>query len=162
MKLSVYQDGGFRLLNELAAGGTFSMPAAIVNILKGSFMVDDTSGYATNTATGMTAIILGVAAEPVNNSGGSLGTLDVLIIPPLPQYRWSVPCDANTVITRDHVGTYVDLGTDALHVALNVNPTEGWAFWIEDFDASAEAVAAHTYGYAIGRLRTLGTQAGGG
>ncbi len=162
MKLSVYQDGGFRLLNELAAGGCFNHPAAAVNILKGNVLTDDTTGYATNTATALAAIFLGIAAEPVNNSGGSKGDLKVLIIPPLQQYRWSVPVDGNAVITRTVVGLYVDLGADNLHVAINSNPTEGWAFWVEDFDASAEAVAAHTYGYAIGRFRVVGTQAGGG
>ena len=119
MKLSVYQDSGFRLLNKIGEGGLRSYPAAIVNILKGTALVDDTAGYVTNTATDLTYIFHGIAAEPCNNSAGAVGDLSCLVIPPLPNYQFSVPVDGNAVITRALVGIAVDLGADALHVAIN-------------------------------------------
>ena len=157
MKLSVYQDSGFRLLNKIGEGGLRSYPAAIVNILKGTALVDDTAGYVTNTATDLTYIFHGIAAEPCNNSAGAVGDLSCLVIPPLPNYQFSVPVDGNAVITRALVGIAVDLGADALHVAINDVVTENWGFFIDDFDASAEAVAAHTYGYAIGHFQMFST-----
>ena len=159
MKLTSYQASGFRLLNGPNVGGLISYPVhAATTIVKGQALNDDTAGFAINTGTDFASIFLGIAAEPCDNPGAA-GAKDILVIPPLPQYQWSVPVDGNAVITRTVVGLLIDLGADAGHVAINDNPTEGWAFKVEDFDASAEAIAAHAFGYAIGRILQIGTAA---
>jgi len=157
MKLTEYQAGGFRLLNKIGEGGLRSYPAAAVTIAKGSALVDDTNGYATNTATDLSAIFLGIAAEPCVNAAGASGDLDVLVIPPLPQYQFSVPVDGNAVLTRSSVGVVVDIGADANHVAINDTVTGNWGFFIDDIDISAAALAVHPYGYAIGHFQMMST-----
>jgi hypothetical protein len=155
MKLTTYQASGFRLLNKIGGGGCRSYLAADVNIVKGTALVDDTNGYATNTATDLSAIFLGVAAEDCDNSGAD--SLSVLVIPPLAEYQFSVPVDGNAVLTQSSVGVIVDIGADALHVAINDTVTGNWGFFIDDIDISAEAIAAHTYGYAIGHFQMMST-----
>ena len=109
MKLSVYQARGFYCLS--AAGvpaGVVPLAAAAVNIRKGDYLIDDANGYATNTATDTSLICYGIAAEPVDNSGGGVGDKNVLVIPFTNGERFSVPVGANTVITRGHVGALYD------------------------------------------------------
>ena len=132
--------------------------AAAVNIVKGDALHDDGNGYATNAVTAFASNFLGVAAADCNNSAGAAGDLDVEIYPPTDQCQYIVPVAENAVITRTIVGTYVDLENND-DVDISDNVTEGWSFFIEEIDASTEAVAANTYGYAIGRFRVVGTQA---
>ena len=57
------------------------------------------------------------------------------------------------MIARSNVGTIVDLeaaGTIDIGDTTMTVPVMG--FFIDDFDACAEAVAATTYGYAIGHF----------
>ena len=157
MKLNVYQDSGFRLLDRVGEGGLRKYPAAAVAIVKGQALVDDTNGYATNTASDLTLIFMGIAAEDCDNSGGASGAKNVLVVPPLQAHQFSVPVDGNAVISRTAVGLLVDIGADASHIAINDLVTGNWGFFIDDFDASAEAVAAHTYGYAIGHFQMQST-----
>ncbi len=154
MKLSVYQARGFYCLDNVAPSGCISMPAAAVDIKKGDYLTDDTTGYATNTATDTSEIFLGIAAEDCSNSGGAKGALSVLVIPPEAGKRFSVPVGNDAVITRTHVGLLCDLHTAyQLDIADTTITAGEIAFWIEDFDACAEAVDGNTYGYAIGRFR---------
>jgi len=156
MKLSVYQARGFYCLTGVDPAGLISLSAAAVAIKKGDYLIDDTNGYATNTATEASLIGYGIAAEDVDNSGGSAGDLNVLVIPFSSRERYSVPVGAGALISRTYVGIATDLNT-----AYNVDssdstiPTGAIALWVEDFDACAEAVAANTYGYAIGRFRVF-------
>ena len=160
MKLSTYQATGFYCLDKIGPGGLRSFPMAIVSISKGHVLTDDTAGYVTNTAAdfGASNLMAGVAAEPVDNSAGALGTKDILVIPALPNYRFSVRVD-NALITRTSVGTYADIGTANGAISTADVPTEGWGFKIDDIDVSAEAVAANAYGYAIGHFEMIGTAA---
>lgn len=135
--------------------------AAAVNIVKGDALHDDGSGYATNATVAFAGTFLGIAAADIDNSGssGSVGDdLSVEIYPPTDDVQYIVPVADNAVITRTIVGTYCDLQNND-DIDINDNPTEGWAFFVEDIDAGTDAVAANTYGYAIGRFRMLGTQA---
>ena len=153
MKLAVYQARGFYCLD---ASRCVLLKAAAVDIKKGDYLIDDTNGYATNTATEASLLFYGIAAEPVDNSSGSAGDKSVLVIPYDPRLRFSVPVGAGAVISQTYVGIANDLNT-----AYNVNdsdstiPTGAIAIWVEDFDACTEAVAANTYGYAIGRFRVF-------
>lgn len=156
MKLAVHQTRGFYCLDSVGPAGLVPLKAAAVAIKKGDYLIDDTNGYATNTATNASLIFYGIAAEDVDNSAGSVGDKSVLTIPYNPALRFSVPVGTNAVITQTIVGAAVDLNT-----AYNVDvsdatiATGGIALWVEDFDASAEAVESNTYGYAIGRFRVF-------
>lgn len=155
MELAVHQTRGFYCLS--ASGipaGVVKLAAAAVNIHKGDYLIDDGSGYATNTATDTSLICYGIAAEPVDNSGGSSGDKDVLVIPFTNGERFSVPVGTNAVINRGYVGALYDLNTAYnIDISDTTVATGSVGFWIEDFDAGTVAVAANTYGYAIGRLR---------
>jgi len=154
MKLSRYPARGFHLLDNVAPSGCVSIPAAAVKIYKGDYLTDDTTGYATNTDTDTSAIFLGIAAEDCDNSAGAKGDKDVLVIPYNPALRFFVPVGNDAVIARTNVGTLCDLHTAyQLDIADTTIGTGTIAFWIEDYDASTEAVDGNTYGYAIGRFR---------
>ena len=132
--------------------------AAAVSIKKGDALIDDGNGYATNTATDFAATFMGIAAADCDNSEGNAGDKSVEVYVPDDTTQWIVPVDGNAKITQTIVGTKIDLGADCGHVAVNDTVTEGYAFYVDKIDASTNAVAAHTYGYAIGRIITVGTQ----
>jgi len=152
-KVSRYHARGFFLLTQLAAGGLHTLPAAAVSIIKGDILTDDTNGYATNTATAFSAIDVGVAIASVDNSAGAAGAVDVQMIPLLRQYQWVVPVGNNAVITRGYVGDKYDLhNAYSIDLADTTGVASAVGFFIDDFDASTEAVAVTTYGYAIGHF----------
>jgi hypothetical protein len=154
MKLTKYQIRGFHMLDAVPPMGLISIPAAAVAIKKGDYITDDTNGYATNTATDTSAICHGIAAEDCDNSAGAAGDLSVLIIPITSGTRFSVPVGNAAVISRTYVGALYDLHTAyQLDLADTTIGTGTWAFWVEDFDACAEAIDGNVYGYAIGRFR---------
>lgn len=154
MKLAVYQARGFYCLDNVAPAGLVKLAAAAVAIKKGDYLTDDTNGYATNTASEASLIFYGIAAEDVDNSSGSSGDLNVLVIPYNPSLRFSVPVGNDAVIVRTDCGLAADLhNAYSVDVADSTIPTGGIALWLEDFDACAEAVDGNTYGYAIGRFR---------
>jgi hypothetical protein len=154
MKLSVYQATGFYCLNNVAPEGLIKIPAAAVAIVQGDYLTDDTNGYATNTATDTSAIVHGIAAEDCDNSAGAAGAKSVLVIPITSNERFSVPVGNAALIARTNVGTPCDLHTNnTLDIADVTIATGTFALWVEDFDASTEAVDGNTFGYAIGRFR---------
>ncbi len=155
MKLSVYQARGFYCLDSVAPSGLVSIAAAAVAIKKGDYLIAS-SGYATNTATDASLVFFGIAAEDCNNSAGSAGDKNVLVIPFNPALRFSVPVASTTLIARSNVGAACDLvNAYTVDLADTTIPTGGIALWVEDFDACAEAVDGNTYGYAIGRFRVF-------
>lgn len=150
MKLAVYQTHGFYLLSSIAPGGLRHYPvAAATSIVKGDYVVPS-SGYAA-TATAVQAAVLGIANADADNSSGAAGDIDVEVIPLLPQYSFSVPVAANAVIAQSYVGETYDLqNNDDIDLADTGISAGHIGFLVDDFDASTEAVAANTYGYAIG------------
>lgn len=154
MKLSVYQADGFLALDGVPEAGLVSLPvAAAVNIVQGDYVIP-TGGYATNTATAAQVACFGIAAENANNASGAAGAINVRIIPIESGIRYSVPVATNAVIARANVGTCVDLeANDDVDISDTTITASAFGFWVEDFDACAEAVAANTYGYAIGRFK---------
>ena len=150
-----YITTGFQLINTLDADGLIWAPAAIVDIVKGQALHDDTAGYATNATTALAATFLGIAAATVSNSGGSAGDLDVPIIPPRPHYRFRVANASVTVAAQTDVGEIIDLeaaGTVDVTDVTIVN----WGFLVEQVDISTAAVAANTGGFCIGRFQLKG------
>ncbi len=125
-------------------------------LVKGDPVIDDGSGYASNNFTAITTAFLGIVAAGVDNSGDD--GLSVEIYPFDDKTQYIVPVKANEVIDRADVGLYVNLSENN-NIALNITVTTGIAFFIEDIDISVAAIAANTYGYAIGRFRHVGVQA---
>lgn len=150
-----YQANGFIPIIAPPARITRQMADAII-VVKGDVLIDDGSGYATNTAVLFAATVLGVAA--IDKTGGATDGAESIEIYPLDfDTQYIVPVAGNTAITRDAVGTYVDLETNGT-IDITDEVTEGLSFFIEDIDISTEAIAANTAGYAIGRFRNLTTQ----
>lgn len=153
MKLARYQTDGFIPINNVPARR--SALAATVTIVKGDALQDDGNGYMTNAGTSFAATHMGVAAADVV---GDSSTKYVEYYPLDTKTQYSVPVSTNAVLTRTAIGTLCNLGNnDDLDIA--TNPTEGIAFRIDDIDISADAIAANTYGYAIGHFEVVGTQA---
>jgi hypothetical protein len=135
-----------------------SMSLAAVSVTRGDLLIDDGDGYLTNASiTGFSAeTAYYVAMETVDNSGGSVGDLDILCV-----YAnganiefWAAVEDE--LIVRTDVGTIVDANSeDGVKVGTAVTNT-GIGFLITGFDAGTAAVAANTYGYAKGRFHILG------
>lgn len=152
-KTNVYKATGFTLLNKLDEGGLRKYGAAIVAIAKGDALHDDTTGYATNATTAFANTFLGIAAHAVANSAGSKGALNVLVIPPLEKYQFIVPVEANTLISQTAVGLIVDLeSVNTVDISDTTGAGNAKGLFIDEIDASAEAVAVNTYGYAIGHF----------
>jgi hypothetical protein len=151
-----YQANGFIPVSEVPA--IITKPAAAVAIVKGDVLHDDTNGYATNATTSFdSATYLGVAASSVDNSGGSSGDKNVEIYPLNPATRFIVPIAADAVATQTAVGLWVDLeANDDIDISDAV--TTGLGFFIDDIDITADAIAANTYGYAIGHFGLVVTE----
>jgi len=129
--------------------------AATVTIVKGDALQDNGSGYMTNAGTAFAATHMGIAAAGVV---GDSSTKYVEYYPLDTKTQYIVPVSTDALITRDAIGSLCNLGNnDDLDIA--TNPTEGIAFRVDDIDVTAEAIAANTYGYAIGHFEVVGTQA---
>jgi len=154
MKLARYQVTGFIPVNDAPA--TRRMLAATVTIVKGEVLADNGSGYATNNLTAFTALCFGVAAAGVV---GDSSTKYVEYYPFDTKTQYSVPVSTNAVLTVANKGDICDLGTNADDLSIATNFTAGIGFRIDDIDISAAAIAANTYGYAIGHFQTIAAQA---
>lgn len=152
MKLSTYQANGFYLLQGVEPKGLREYPAAAVAIVKGDYIIPS-GGYATNTATAFQIDVLGIAAEDCDNSAGSAGDKKVKVIPLSSEYQFSVPVSTNAVISRTYVGDCYDLeANDDIDISDTTIVAGALGFFVDDFDASADAVDGNTYGYAIGHF----------
>jgi|AMWB02.1.fsa_nt_gi hypothetical protein len=153
MKLTRYQANGFIPVSEPPARR--NALAATVTIVKGDMLQDNGSGYMTNAGTAFAATHMGVAAIGVV---GDSSSKYVEYYPLDTKTQYSVPVAANAVITRDAIGSIVDLeANDDIDISDTVS--EGIGFMIDDIDISADAIAANTYGYAIGHFVVVGTEA---
>lgn len=151
-----YQADGFIPVNEPPARR--KIVAATVTIVKGDFLHKDSSGLATNATTSFdSALALGPAAADCDNSGGS-STLEVEYYSwNAPNTQYIVPVAANAVIASTDKDLNVDLeNNDDIDKSDAV--TTGLAFVIDDIDISANAIAANTYGYAIGHFGLVVTE----
>jgi len=150
-RVSKYQATGFLPLGEPPARKVAT--AAAVTIVKGDAL-HWSAGTVTNGTVALAATFAGIAAADCA-SGGSCE-----YYPADADVQYSVPVAANTVlVATTHIGTNCDLSA-CNNIAVNDDPTEGYAFQIDDIDINAEAIAINTYGYAIGHFRVIGTQTG--
>lgn len=157
MKLSKYQARGFYLVSSLSESGLKKKTVTTgQTIYKGDALYDAGSGLVSVQSSDFSAAFVGIAAEAVDDSA-SAGGKTVMIIPPFPQNQFTVPCGSTLVATTD-IHELCDLDDDAYSINPGDNVTTGWAFVIDDIDVSAEAIAANTYGYAIGHFEMRAAQ----
>lgn len=146
-----YQTGGFIPVGFPPARRVAT--AAAVTIAKGDAL-HWSAGTVTNAVTALANTFAGIAAAACASGE------QCEYYPNDAAVQYSVPVAANTVlVATTHIGTKNDLST-VKTIAVNDDPTEGVAFVIDDIDITTEAIAATTYGYAIGHFETVGTQAG--
>jgi len=150
-----YQASGFIPINEPPARRRIL--SATVEILKGDTIQDNASGYGTNAASSFTALFMGVAAAPLDNNPAVTGA-EVEYYPLDTKTQYIVPVGNDSVLDQADIGNTVDLHTTKT-IDIADEETEGIAFMIDAIDISTEAIAANTYGYAIGHFLVVGTQA---
>lgn len=147
-----YRDG-FHLIDQLEASGLRYYPVGSANLVDIGDVCGHASGYVvTLTQLTVASSFLGVAHTANTAAEASAdGVLDVGICPPLPQYRFIVPVEATDLITLAQVGIIYDVesnhGIDEADT-----PTTYWGLFVDAIDVSTEAVAAETFGYAIGHF----------
>lgn len=147
---------GFRCDSPLCAGDVISLPMAAVNVAKGDILVDNGSGYVTNASiTAFADGIFYVALEPVNNSAGASGDLNILCIVPNHNLFFWVPNESATVAAQTDVGEVIDLesedGVDVTDTTLTA-----WGFAVVDIDISTAALAAAAGGFVKGHFMVVG------
>ena len=147
---------GFRLLNQNQYKKRKYPVGIAVAVAFGDAMII-TAGWAVlgTTLQQVTPVFIGIAnsentaAEAVAN-----GTVNVEIIPADYNFDFMVPVEATALIARADVGILVDLQTeDGIDEADVV--TAGKGFFVDDIDVSSAAVAANTFGYAIGHFEDM-------
>jgi hypothetical protein len=144
---------GFRCLRQSSATkSNISVPVAATTTITRGQAVFSSSGYAAG-GTAFSTLFLGISLETVDNSAGEAGDKYVLVAPVDTNAQYIVPVEANAVITQAIVGLRIDLEA-AGTVDVSDTTVTGYGFLVEGFDASTEAVAANTFGYAIGRIVT--------
>lgn len=146
---------GFRLLSNLGPGGLVQIPVANGDAVRRNYAVGYSSGYCQEITslqeTG--AKVLAGIAQSTNTAAeaSSAGALNVEVLPISKHLRFIVPVEANALITQAAVGTIVDLQS-ANTIDISDLVTLGMGFVIDDIDVSAPAIAANTYGFAIGHF----------
>lgn len=146
---------GFRLLNALETGGLIQIPVANGQAVTRGRVVGWSSGYCqqiTSLQESGAKVVAGIAySTNTAAEASSAGVLNVEVVPLHRHYRFMVPVEANALITQAAVGTIVDLqSANTIDIADLV--TLGLGFVVDDIDVSAQAVAANTYGFAIGHF----------
>lgn len=126
--------------------------SSAVTIAKGD-VIDSTAGYAT-LATALSTSTIGVALHDANNSAGASGAIDVLYMPIDANVKYIAPVEANTGIAVANVGLMYDLSSED-GITLADTTITRMGFRVDDYDASAAAVAANTYGFAIGHFTAV-------
>lgn len=146
---------GFRLLNEFTKKRTYKVGINVA-IANGDALIL-TSGYIAlaTTLQQVTPVFVGIAnsantaAEAVAN-----GTINVEVIPADYNYDFIVPCEATDIIALSQVGVLYDLqsedGIDEGDVV-----TAGKGFFVDAIDVSSAAIAAATFGFAIGHFEDI-------
>lgn len=147
-----YQDG-FILLSQLETSGLKHYPVTASTIIDIGDVCVLTSGYIITTATLLAYTFCGVANGDCTaaEATATKGTIDIPAIPPYQHYQFIVPCENTAVLDQADVGLCYD--AEANHSITNTAVvTTYWGFFVDAIDISAEAIAAETYGYAIGHF----------
>lgn len=151
MKLERYFNG-FHLLSALDESGLIYKGVKQSQAITRGRVVGYSSGYVQQVTSLQGAALAGIAAK--SNTAGEAsadGAIDCGLIPLLSKHRFSVPVEANALITVAAIGTIIDLQS-ANTVDISDLVTLGYGFHVDDIDVSDEAVDANTYGFAIGHF----------
>lgn len=143
---------GFTYLGTVENNGLRYYPVTSgVAISIGDFIII-TSGYAALGTTLQGVIGVGIAQSGNTAAEASTdGAVSVAVLPLDQSHQFMVPCEDDAVIVRTDVGTIRDLQSeDGIDNGDTV--TLGLGFYIDDFDVSAEAIDAFTYGFAVGHF----------
>jgi len=154
MKLERYFDR-FHLISALDCTGFMPYPVAASAQIRRGYAVGFTSGYLNEITTIQNVAFAGIAASANTAAeAASAGDVTCLVIPPYPRHRFSVPVEATDLITVAQVAAIYDLQS-ANSIDENDAITLGYGFRVDAIDVSTEAVAANTYGYAIGHFEYI-------
>ena len=152
-KTNVYRAAGFSLMDNVEHSGLRKYPCDTDNIAKGDALHDDGNGYVTNAITAFADTFRGIAAHAADNSGGSAGDLNVLVVPPLEKYQFIVPVEADALVTQTAVGLIVDLeSVNTVDISDTTGASNAKGLMIDEIDVSTDAIAVTTYGYVIGHF----------
>lgn len=153
MKLERYFSR-FHLISALNEQGLIYYPVANGAAIRLGYAVGFSSGYAAEITSIQAAQQAGIAATANTAAEASAaGAVTVGCIPLLSSaHRFSVPVEANALVTQAAVGTIVDLQS-ANTIDINDAVTLGFGFHIDAIDVSAPAIAANAYGFAIGHFK---------
>src|SRR3990167_4197161 len=147
---------GFRLLNQNQYKKRTYKVGINVAVAFGDAMII-TAGYAVlaTTLQQVTPVFIGIAnSENTAAEAVADGTVNVEIIPADYNYDFMAPLEATDLITLAQVGVLYDLQTeDGLDEGDVV--TAGKGFFVDAIDVSSAAVAANTFGYAIGHFEDI-------
>ena len=154
-KLGEYKQG-FRPLTDYYEAVSLPVTSG-QEIARGDLLIF-TSGYiaiATTLADIGPDIYIAVGQNTAAEASAD-GAVDIECIPLInPNVRYMCPCQANTVLVQaTHVGNVYSLsgGTGAMGITVASGITADFGFMIEEIDISDEAIAAETFGFAIGRF----------
>ncbi len=152
-KMKRYHSRGFLLLSQLETSGMrYYPPEAAVRLYVGDSLYM-TSGTASLAADGdWTIAFCGISGADLTAAEATAGK-KIGVIPPLLQYQFIVPVLNDTVlVATTHIGNAY--GPHSVAYGLDVSDTDEtvYRFFVDDIDISADAIAANTYGYAIGHF----------
>ena len=146
---------GFRLLNELTKKRKYGITTGVAYAYGDAVIL--TSGYlalATTFQLGADPKLAGIINEDytaAESTAAGTGGKNLEVIPCLPQYDFMVPDEDNVLVKATDVGEIVDLQSeDGIDNSDQV--TLGMGFMIDDIDISSAALAANSFGYAIGHF----------
>ena len=148
-----YHSRGFLLLSQLETSGyRYYPPEAGVRLYTGDalYMSSGTASLAADAD--WTIAFCGIAGCDLTAAEATAGK-KIAVIPPLLQYQFIVPVGNNTVlVATTHIGNAY--GPHSVAYSLDVSDTDEtvYRFFVDDIDISAAAIAANTYGYAIGHF----------
>jgi len=152
MTIKRYHSRGFILLSQLETSSMrYYTPESAVAITLGDALYI-TSGTASLAGDGdWDRTFAGIAGGPLTAAEATLA-VKIGVIPPLPHYQFMVPVEANTVlVATTHIGNAY-APQDSYNIDLADTTETSYLFMIDDIDISADAIAANTYGYAIGHF----------
>jgi len=147
-----YHTRGFLLLSQLETSGLrYYPPESGVRLYLGDALYV-TSGTASIAGDeDWTIYFCGIAGTNLT-AAEATAAKKIGVIPPLLQYQFIVPVANDTVLVAvSHIGNcygpLVQYDLDLTNTDEDV-----FRFFIDDIDISAAAIAANTYGYAIGHF----------
>ena len=144
---------GFQALTQPPVPGVSLPVGSGVAISRGDCVVV-TSGYlalATSLADNVQDIYI-AQSENTATEASSDGAVSCLCIPIMGGTQFQVPVTADAVLAQTNVGVAYNLDGSEDGITIASAMTKDTGFLIERIDISDEAVAAQTYGYAIGRF----------